>query len=69
MRVAVQVQVLPAQSPGFLGADPGQQAQRDLGVHQLRGAADVLQARVQLDGGQGCGRGDDRDGLLQGERP
>jgi hypothetical protein len=67
--VAVQVEVLPAQCPGFLGADPGQQAQRDVGVHQLSGPAYVLQARAQLDGGQGRSGADDRDGLLQGQRP
>ena len=67
--VAVEVDVCPAQRPGFLGADPGQQAQRDVGVHQLGRAADVLQAGPQLDYGQGPGCGDDRDGLLEGEGP
>ena len=55
MRIAVKVHVIPAQCPGLLGADPDQQAQHDVGVHQLGRAADVLQAGVQLHRGQGLG--------------
>ena len=67
-RVAVQVDVGPAQGPGFLGAEPAQQAQRDVGVHQLRRAADVFQAGPQFHHRQGPGRGHDRQGLVQGQR-
>ena len=66
-RVAVQVDVGPAQGAGFLGAEPAQQAQHDVGVHQLGRAADVLQAGPQFHDGQGRGGGDDRDGLVQGQ--
>ena len=54
--VAVQVDVGPAQRAGFLGAEPAQQAQRDVGVHQLRRAADVFEAGPQFHDGQGRGR-------------
>ena len=67
-RVAVQVDVRPAQRPGLLGADPGQQAQHDVGVHEFGRAADVLQAGPQFQHRQGPGRGDDRHGLVQGQR-
>ena len=43
-RVAVQVDVGPAQGAGFFGADPGQQAEHDVGVHELGRAADVFEA-------------------------
>jgi hypothetical protein len=41
---AVEVDVGPAQGPGFFGADPGQQAEHYVGVHELGGAADVFEA-------------------------
>ena len=66
--VAVQVDVGPAQGPGFLGADPGQQAEHDVGVHQFGGSADVLQPGPQFHHGQGPGGGDHRHGLVQGQR-
>jgi hypothetical protein len=66
--IAVEVDVLPAQRPGLLGAEPGQQAQRDVDAHQLGRPADVLQARVQLQHRQSPRCGDDRDSLLQGQR-
>ena len=66
-RVAVQVDVGPAQRAGFLGAQPAQQAQRDVGVHQLRRAADVFQAGPQFHHRQGRRGGHDRQGLVQGQ--
>ena len=46
-RVAVQVDVSPAQGPGLLGADPAQQAQHDLGVHQFGQAGGRLSGPSQ----------------------
>ena len=66
-RVAVQVHVRPAQRPGLFGAEPAQQAQRDVGVHQRGRAADIFQAGPQFHHRQGAGGGDDRDGLVQGQ--
>ncbi len=68
MRVAVQVHVIPAQGPGLFGADPDEQAQHDVGVHQRGGPPDILQAGAQFHHRQGLSRGDDRHGLLQGQR-
>jgi hypothetical protein len=42
-RVAVRVDVRPAQRPGLLGADPAQKAQHDVGVHQFGRAAECDQ--------------------------
>ena len=58
----------PAQGAGLLGADPGQQAERDVGVHEFGGPADVFQAGPQFRHRQGPGGGDDRHGLVQGQR-
>jgi len=66
-RVAIQVDVGPAQGPGLLGADPAQQAQHDVGVHQLGGSADVLQAGPQFNHRESPGRGRERCGLVQGQ--
>lgn len=41
--VPIQVHMLPAQGPGFFGAEPGQQAQDDIAVHELGRAADIFQ--------------------------
>jgi hypothetical protein len=57
----------PAQGPGLLGADPGQQAQHDEGVHQRGRPSDVLQAGPQFHHRQSPGGGDDRHGLVQGQ--
>jgi hypothetical protein len=57
----------PAQGAGLLGADPGEQAQHDVGVHERGRAADVLQAGVQFRDGKGAGGGDDGHGLVQGQ--
>ena len=65
--VAVEVDVGPAQGAGFFGADPGEQAEHDVGVHELGGPADVFEAGPQFHHGQGAGGGDDRDRLVQGE--
>jgi hypothetical protein len=56
--------MLPAPGPGFLGADPGQEAEHDVGVHQLGRAADVFQGRPQFRHGESAGGGDDRHGLI-----
>ena len=48
MRISVKVDVVPAQGSGLLGAEPGQEAQHNVGVHQYCRAADVFQAGVQL---------------------
>ena len=66
-RIAIQVNVLPAQGAGFLGAEPGQQAQHDVGVHELGRAADVFEAGPQFHHRQGLGGGDDCHGLVQGQ--
>ena len=66
-RVAVQVDMGPVQGPGFFGTDPGQQARRDVGVHQRGRAADVLQAGPQFHDGKGAGGRDDRHHLVQGQ--
>ena len=57
----------PAQGAGFFGADPGQQAQRDVGVHERGRPADVFQAGPQFHHRQGRRGGDDRNGLVQGQ--
>ena len=59
--------VVPSQRTGFLGADPDQQAQHDVGMHEGRRAPEVSQARVQLDFGRPLGCGDHRCRLLQGQ--
>ena len=59
--------MLPAQRAGFFGADPGEQAQHDVGVHQLGRPADVFEAGPQFHHRQGAGGGDHRDGLVQGQ--
>jgi hypothetical protein len=64
-RVAVQVDVRPVQGAGFFGADPGQQAERDVGVHQFGRTADVFEAGPQLHHRQGAGGGDDRGCLVE----
>ena len=66
-RVTVQVDMGPAQGPGFLGADPGQQAEHDVGVHQRGRPADIFQAGPQFHHRESAGGGDDRRGLLEGE--
>jgi hypothetical protein len=55
VRVAFDVDVVPAQRPGIFGAEPGQQAERDVGAHQLGRPADVLEPWPQLEDGQGLG--------------
>jgi hypothetical protein len=45
--VAVEVDVGPVQGSGFFGADPGEQAEHDVGVHEVGGAADVFEAGAQ----------------------
>ncbi len=57
----------PAQGPGLLGADPAQQAQDDIGVHQRGRPADILQAGAQFHHRQGPGGGDNRN-RLAGDR-
>jgi hypothetical protein len=42
--VAVEVDVGPVQGAGFFGSDPGQEAEHDVGVHELGRAADVFEA-------------------------
>jgi hypothetical protein len=65
--IAVKVDMLPAQCPGFLSADPGQQTQHDVGVHELGGPTNVLQAWIQLQYGKGLGSRDDRHGFFESE--
>jgi hypothetical protein len=60
VRVAVQVDVGPLQGAGFLGADPGQQAEGDVGVHELGRSADVFEAGPQFHHRQGRRGGHDR---------
>jgi hypothetical protein len=59
--------VLPAQGAGFFGADPGEQAEHDVGVHQRGGPADIFEAGVQFHHGQGAGGGDHCGRLVEGE--
>jgi hypothetical protein len=56
--------MLPAPGPGFLGADPVQEAEDDVGVYQLGRAADVFQAGPQFRHGESAGGGDGRHGLI-----
>jgi hypothetical protein len=65
--VAVEVDVGPVHGAGFFGADPGEQAEHDVGVQELVGAADVFEAGPQFHHGQGAGVGDDCGGLIDGE--
>jgi len=46
IRVAVKVHVLPALRPGLFGAEPDQEAQYDLGVHQSRRPANIERDRL-----------------------
>ena len=57
----------PAQGPGLLGAEPAQQAQHDVGVHQLGGPADVFQAGPQFHHRESPSRGREHCGLVQGQ--
>ena len=66
-RITVKIHMLPAQRPGFLGADSDEQAQHDVGIHQAGRPADVLKSRMELDHRQALSGGDDRYGLLQGQ--
>ena len=66
--VAVQVDMRPAQRPGLLGADPAQQAEHDVGVHQFGRPADIFQPGPQFHHRQGPGGSDHCHGLVQGQR-
>jgi hypothetical protein len=65
--VAVEVDVGPVEGAGFFGADPGEEAEHDVGVHEVGGPADVFEAGPQFHHRQGGRGGDDRGGLVQGE--
>lgn len=67
MRIASQVNVIPPQCPGFLGAEPDQQAQHDVGIHQLGRAAHVLQPGSQLKHREGAGCRNNGRSLLRAE--
>jgi len=43
MRIAAKIHVVPAQCPCLLGANPDQQAQHDVGVHERGRPTHILQ--------------------------